>query len=553
MAQKGTPAFPIFLYSNFDAEALCQIASEIRRGPRCLCNLNQLPARGGFNWAVLLQFQDGVEWVFRSPVPNHPELSDEAVAKLLPSEVVTLRFLRKYVNLPVPNVYAYCADRKNPVQVPYILMSKADGKTLAMMWGTDDFHHRQGSLDIHISKVLYQLGHIAWKLAQFRFSQIGSLCDEDGYIVIGECLSRGHLQHKRCTLKQVPRGPFATANEFYDSLIAALTRHAEVLPLAPHCFTAPLPSERDFSSKGDWIDVCNHWGDFVTVGQKIDSAANRVDYLIASHALNDMIAQHESNSQGIITSSVPFSLCHPDLSVNNIFVDDQYNITCIIDWAFTTTVPLSWLLSPPGFPQSRNRLEDNLCSAFRDGFRDASSIGLPVQPEDLSIPRAIQCIENSQFVWCLARFLAMDSTDDLALFRTLWELVYPPEKKLESYFFSQRASSRSRSQYASIRLEDLSSSDVQKIENGSFSTSQQFELSVARHLTMVADWGFICDRFKCAGLRDTEQIFITEPRLWRWILAFKKDWCERIDTEDSKVETANNAIGSENNTEESKN
>jgi Ser/Thr protein kinase RdoA (MazF antagonist) len=34
---------------------------------------------------------------------------------------------------------------------------------------------------------------------------------------------------------------------------------------------------------------------------------------------------------GNLKSEVPFPLAHPDLHYNNILVDDQYNITRIID------------------------------------------------------------------------------------------------------------------------------------------------------------------------------------------------------------------------------
>lgn len=107
MAQQVRPVFPVFHYGDFDPNALCHIASELRRGSRCFCNLNQIPARGGFNWAILIQFEDGLEWVFRSPVKNHPELSNECVTKLLSSEAATLKFLKHYTDIPVPYVFSH--------------------------------------------------------------------------------------------------------------------------------------------------------------------------------------------------------------------------------------------------------------------------------------------------------------------------------------------------------------------------------------------------------------------------------------------------------------
>jgi hypothetical protein len=264
-------------------------------------------------------------------------------------------------------------------------MSKAKGKTLETMWGGSDLHNSLDSLEIN--KVMSQLGHITWKLAQVRFAQIGSLFLKDGSFVIGECLSKGHMQHKRYSLKGIHRLPFMSENEFYRSLMATLIKHANMLPLTHHCFAAPVPSRNDYLDKDQWHGARDRWNEFLTTGQKVDGATNRVDYIIAAHALNRLISEYASNWSKI-TSPPSFPLCHPDLTTNNIFVDDQYNITCIIDWAFATTVPISLLLSPPGFPQSRHKLNDRFCLGFRDGFQ-AAVLNAANPPVGLSVPKAL--------------------------------------------------------------------------------------------------------------------------------------------------------------------
>ncbi|KGO36870.1 Aminoglycoside phosphotransferase [Penicillium expansum] len=521
--------FPLFMYNEFDVAALCQLASNMRQNIACTCDLNQRPKRGGFNWAVFVLFEDGLEWVLRSPVQNHPELSYNSVAKLLSSEAATLNYLRAHTEIPVPEVYSYCASPNNPLRIPYILMSKAQGKALETMWGGTDIHHRLDSLEIN--KVMSQLGHITWKLAQVRFDKVGSLFEGNGFFFIGECLSKGHIQHKRDCLAGIPRGPFFSETDFFRSLIAALIRHAEMLPLIHHCFTAPVPSKNDYPNKDLWEGACDLWNQYVTVGQKIDSAANRVDYVIAAHLVNQLIFEY-AGKWSEVTTPVRFALCHPDLTMGNIFVDNQYNITCIIDWAFATTVPLPLLLSPPGFPQSRHKLDERFYLGFRDGFEDAAGSNANSQLEDLSVSKAIECTQNSQFAWCLTRFLAFDSTDDISLVRTMWELVYPSRHALESYFFSQRLLPYYRKLYKKIRKEDLAAFLIEKSEHDLFTKSLTFERSLARHLTMISDYGYNYDPSKLAGLRDTERIFVTERRLWRWILEFKRQHRDIIGFED---------------------
>ncbi|KAJ5436510.1 Aminoglycoside phosphotransferase [Penicillium cf. griseofulvum] len=517
--------FPLFKYYEFDVGALCQLASKMRREIACSCDLNQRPKRGGFNWTVFILFEDGLQWVLRSPVvQDSPELSNESVSKLLASEAATLKYLKAYTDITVPDVYSYCAYRNNPLRIPYILMSKAEGKTLETMWGGSDLHNRLDSLEIN--KVMSQLGQVTWKLAQVRFAQIGPLSEEDGFFVIGECLSKGHIQHKRHSLKGIHRGPFISENEFYRSLIATLIKHANMLPLAHHCFAAPVPSRNDYPNKDQWDGARDLWNEFLTIGQKADGATNRVDYIIASHALNRLISQYASNWSEI-ASSPSFPLCHPDLTTNNIFVDDQYNITCIIDWAFATTVPIPLLLSPPGFPQSRHKLDERFCLSFRDGFQVAAALNAANPPVGLSVPKALRCVTNSQFAWCLTRFLVFDSTDDLSLFRTMWESIYPSAPKLESYFFSQRGLKFYLTLHKRIRLEDLSETQIQQSENDLFTEP------LVRHLTMISGWGFNYDPSRLSGLRDTEQILITDRWLWRWLMEFRKQQCERFGIEDT--------------------
>lgn len=98
--------YPVFQYSNFDVSAICQLAGEMRK-LSCTCDLNQRPMCGGFNWAVSLLFADGIQWVLRSPAQNHPDLSERSIIKLLLSEAATLRYLKIYTDIPVPDLRSY--------------------------------------------------------------------------------------------------------------------------------------------------------------------------------------------------------------------------------------------------------------------------------------------------------------------------------------------------------------------------------------------------------------------------------------------------------------
>ena len=87
---------------------------------------------------------------------------------------------------------------------------------------------------------------------------------------------------------------------------------------------------------------------------KIDSSENRSDYVIANEALSEIIIRRTNDISNTLLNDrqYRFSIYYPDFSVDNIFVNEDFNITYIIDWAFCSSVPLSILLTALCLPQS---------------------------------------------------------------------------------------------------------------------------------------------------------------------------------------------------------
>jgi hypothetical protein len=241
-------------------------------------------------------------------------------------------------------------------------------------------------------------------------------------------------------------------------------------------------------------------------GKKIDSADNRLDYMIAADALRDIVPKLE------FPTVIPtFPLFHPDLSVNNIFVDNDYNITCVIDWTFASSVPESMLLAHPGLPQHRNELDPELFAPFHSGFiatMPAASI------ENTLIHRYLESFERSQDVWGLTRLLDMDLAQDYIVFAKLWQSAYGSEKNLQRYFLQRRRSSHYTWLYRRVQKQDLPQSKIQKEENDYF-RDKVFRHTIARKLTLVSE-------FKARYADNSEprlrnNMFVTSPKLWRWI------------------------------------
>lgn len=119
-----------------------------------------------------------------------------------------------------------------------------------------------------------QLGSYARQLSDLRFPTIGSLFEGDYGYYIGECLSSGHVLEDRGTIEHIPRGPFHDEADYYSSLAIALHLHAGQLPMGHHALRAPVLVPQEYSD---------------------------------------------------------FAKYHHDISLQNLFVDDDLNITSVID------------------------------------------------------------------------------------------------------------------------------------------------------------------------------------------------------------------------------
>ena len=157
-----------------------------------------------------------------------------------------------------------------------------------------------------------------------------------------QCLAHVHILHRRYDL-EIPRGPFTCQTKLSDSLVSAFLEHVESLQLLNHCFAAPFPSRDEYQSNLQYRSAVVLWNDFVTIGCKIDTSENRLDYIIAANALRDLVRKLELSAVNPET----FPLCHANLSANNIYVHDKYNITRIIHWTFVSSIPESKLLVSP--------------------------------------------------------------------------------------------------------------------------------------------------------------------------------------------------------------
>ncbi|KAJ5264422.1 hypothetical protein N7505_007215 [Penicillium chrysogenum] len=455
----------IFTYAKFDVAALLSLAYCIR-GKECSCDETQRPNSGSLNWVIFISFEDGVEWVFRSPRRSFG-LKKATASEVLMSEVATMKYLRAMSKIPVPEVFSYCATDQNDINVPYILMSKASGVPLSTYQWEDDMASPPGIgvrpqailSTTQKRKILGQLG--VWQRRD-------EFDDTD-----------------------ITRGPFSEAKAFYMASIDAFLAHSAELPMEHHLFHAPVPIVQEYDSFEEYRLATDRWNDYATVGSKIESRKNRLDYTLVGISLRDTVGFFsEKDTQ---TSCDGFPLYHPDISTQNIFVDEDLNITCIIDWAFASSVPPAMLLVCPGLPHPRDGIHCSLLGAFVDGF---------IAGEGFSGETALDFSLNDIF-WAFFRLINLDSLQDFHYFSQLIHAIIGQEVYPYLRHIMGKADFLEAAEY--VLEDDGDQERLRRDEEQYFSCVGSQRHALSRHLTMI---------------QQLNNQFVADKRLWRWIALY---------------------------------
>ncbi|OWT43353.1 hypothetical protein VFPPC_17484 [Pochonia chlamydosporia 170] len=274
----------VFFYADFNLKQLLSLAERLR-GRACTCSESQIPKFGAFNWAIFLEFDDGVEWVFRAPCSLY-SMSRRITGRLIASEAATLKYIREHTSIPVPDVFHYSPYYDNDIGIPYILMSKAAGQPLAQYEWPTHAHQLPGRngfvtparklTDKEKQKIMHQLGRYARELFSLCFPTIGSLFEGEHGYYLDECLSPGHVLQDRKTIEELSRGPFHNEADYYSSLAGALRLHAERLPMGYHVLRAPVPIPKEYPNFSEYYAATDRWNDFATLEGISESSINRL-------------------------------------------------------------------------------------------------------------------------------------------------------------------------------------------------------------------------------------------------------------------------------------
>ncbi|CAK3994612.1 26S protease regulatory subunit 4 [Lecanosticta acicola] len=315
---------------HFNITALLEAAAaSINRQKSDVKSFRKL-AEGGFNRVFEITMRDGLQIVARLPYS-----STQPKSLATASEVATMDLVRIH-GVPVPVVYGYSADDNNPVGAEYIFMEKVAGQCLGEIW-----------FDLSDRERLKLLGAIVdqeAKMFDIAFPAYGSIYYTSD---VPEDVSLKHWFGNRSQLA-IQRGPSTSA---YEVLAAAANKEISWV----QSYSRPrFPFDREYREMFDYkkVDPCEH-------------ARNLQAFLdIAPH----IVPRQEWLHRHVIR--------HPDLNPNNIFVDDNFNISGIIDWQHSVVLPLflhagipaslqnygdpeSEELKKPEYPTNLNELDED--------------------------------------------------------------------------------------------------------------------------------------------------------------------------------------------------
>ncbi|KAI1483324.1 hypothetical protein F4774DRAFT_367167 [Daldinia eschscholtzii] len=286
------------LIKKVNTPALAARASHLRGGIPCSVpelhydRATQSSVMGGMNYHIDISFHDRIQWIAR--VRRFNATSPPATLRdyIIQSEVATLKFLEQ-TNVPTPKVFDFALDSvDNPVGVGYILMEKLQGKSLRWSAATQDQRRT----------VMEQLADVFIELSKYPFDLLGSLHCPDNFYV-GSFARESLTDFAASGMRTM--GPFKSLKEYHESPIRL------ILDL--------ILREEIYSEQA-------------------------VDAYLIHRFLLDLVPIVLSQS---VQDDQRYYLKHADDKGDHIMVDEDFNITGIIDWEWAHTAPPAQAFNSP--------------------------------------------------------------------------------------------------------------------------------------------------------------------------------------------------------------
>lgn len=309
-----------------------------------------------------ISFEDGTLWDVKILL-SHGALPPLTAQKyIFLSEAFTLKFLERTA-VPAPKIHYHCweSSPENDVGVSFMLLEKITGRRV--QWEEEEEDTRR--------KIIDQIAEISLELERHPFDMTGSIVPSDEPDISVGGFARIPLFRDA----ERPIGPFSSLNASLKAMM-----HLQL----------------DIITDGEFTSL---------------PVAHFLSYLWRLQMIPDLITSLGSQEGG------PFYLKQANETGDNIFVDDNDNITGIADWTAASVLSKEYAFSAPPmlWPQEKFHNGDNDLSAEEHEFADA------FQRRDR--PDMADLVRNGRklqrFLYSLGRSWTDDQKEFEALFQGL--------------------------------------------------------------------------------------------------------------------------------------
>ncbi|KAF3032030.1 hypothetical protein E8E12_002473 [Didymella heteroderae] len=278
-------------------------------------------ARGSYHKVYIVktfnprsQMMEG--WFVKIPGHGTPDRWTADDEYMLKQEYETMRLLITYTEVPAPFPIDYSATLETQYGVPYIIKKELAGKNACELWYDDWCTTPSPETEQKRENMLRSLAAHMTELNKLRFAQIGMPVFDptaenfENY----DDIERERLPVEKyyvwpfCdTYQSVERGPSASTQAFVQD---GIKESNEIEGFEPPGDPAP-GEDRPMMTEDD---------------QKVLGTAKFFD-IVTFHPVFQS------------TASDTFSLRHSDLDLQNILIDDDGNVTGILDWDGSLAMP----------------------------------------------------------------------------------------------------------------------------------------------------------------------------------------------------------------------
>ncbi|KAI9801198.1 MAG: hypothetical protein M1825_003472 [Sarcosagium campestre] len=245
---------------------------------------------GCANYHAWLIFDNGDRWLVRIPRSPFSDIPASLVEYLVASEYATLKFLEG-TKVPAPRAFGYGLESQdvNDVGVNFILLEALPGRPFEAYDASSE----------HKDRVFDAVADVLIELSKHPFPKAGSLSiGSDGNLAIGPVASNRFVKLDRY-------GPFESTKEYFH-------------------------------------DITEQYLDLIADGQVYPEYP--VESFLIYTILQEQVQHLES---GVLEEQ--FFIKHVDDKGDHLLVDEQGNLTGIIDWQFTRSAPALEAFGPSLF------------------------------------------------------------------------------------------------------------------------------------------------------------------------------------------------------------